>query len=104
VREPNTKKADVAEHPEEFRHVGLLVNESPGDGRVTLYLVVRQLGSRRHPTSLLHALQQANDACASPRIAKTLFGKRESNHLTSQIFYASQVGKWLVYRHSMGLC
>jgi hypothetical protein len=25
-----TKKADVAEHPEEFRHVGLLANEPPG--------------------------------------------------------------------------
>jgi hypothetical protein len=37
------KKADVAEHPEEFHHVGLLFNESPGNDRVTLYLVVRQL-------------------------------------------------------------
>jgi hypothetical protein len=25
-----TKKADVAEHPEVFHHVGLLVNEPPG--------------------------------------------------------------------------
>ena len=25
-----TKKADVAEHPEVFDHVGLLVNEPPG--------------------------------------------------------------------------
>jgi hypothetical protein len=33
-----TKKADVAEHPEVFNHVGLLVNESPGMGRVALYL------------------------------------------------------------------
>ena len=38
-----TKKADVAEHPEEFHHVGLLSNESPGDNRITLYLVLRQL-------------------------------------------------------------
>jgi hypothetical protein len=37
------QKADVAEHPEEFHHVGLLSNESPGDDRITLYLVVRQL-------------------------------------------------------------
>ena len=27
---PRTKKADVAEHPKVFDHVGLLVNESPG--------------------------------------------------------------------------
>jgi hypothetical protein len=27
---PKTKKADVAEHPKVFDHVGLLVNESPG--------------------------------------------------------------------------
>jgi hypothetical protein len=25
-----TKKADVAEHPEVFHHVGLLINEPPG--------------------------------------------------------------------------
>jgi hypothetical protein len=25
-----TKKADVAEHPEVFDHVGLLINEPPG--------------------------------------------------------------------------
>jgi len=27
---PKAKKADVAEHPEEFHHVGLLDNEPPG--------------------------------------------------------------------------
>jgi hypothetical protein len=27
---PGTQKADVAEHPEAFDHVGLLVNEPPG--------------------------------------------------------------------------
>jgi hypothetical protein len=27
---PQTEKADVAEHPEAFDHVGLLVNEPPG--------------------------------------------------------------------------
>jgi hypothetical protein len=27
--QPRTKKADVAEHPEELHHVGLLVNEPP---------------------------------------------------------------------------
>jgi hypothetical protein len=26
---PRTKKADVAEHPEVFDHVGLLINEPP---------------------------------------------------------------------------
>ncbi len=45
--ETQNKKADVAEHPEEFRHVGLLFNESPGIDRVTLYLVVRQLCNSR---------------------------------------------------------
>jgi hypothetical protein len=29
-RATNQKKADVAEHPEVFHHVGLLVNEPPG--------------------------------------------------------------------------
>jgi hypothetical protein len=29
---PKTKKADVAEHPEVFDHVGLLVNEPPAMG------------------------------------------------------------------------
>jgi len=37
----NRKKADVAEHPEVFDHVGLLVNEPPGTGRVALHLVIR---------------------------------------------------------------
>jgi len=27
---PRTKKADVAEHPKVFRHVGLLFNKPPG--------------------------------------------------------------------------
>jgi hypothetical protein len=27
---PKTKKADVAEHPKVFDHVGLLVNKPPG--------------------------------------------------------------------------
>src|SRR4029453_11497815 len=37
------KKADVAEHPEVFDHVGLLVNKPPGTGRGALQLVVRRL-------------------------------------------------------------
>jgi hypothetical protein len=36
------KKADMAEHAKVFHHVGLLVNEPPGMGRVALYLVIRQ--------------------------------------------------------------
>jgi hypothetical protein len=36
-----TKKADVAEHPEVFHHVGLLLNEPPGKSRVALQLVIR---------------------------------------------------------------
>jgi len=36
------KKTDVAEHPEAFRHVGLLFNETPGAGRGSLYLVIRR--------------------------------------------------------------
>jgi hypothetical protein len=35
----------VAEHPEVFRHVGLLVNEPPGTGRIALYLVIRNFDS-----------------------------------------------------------
>jgi hypothetical protein len=31
---PETKKADVAEHPEAFDHVGLLVNKPPGRARL----------------------------------------------------------------------
>ena len=30
VLSPETKKADVAEHPKVFDHVGLLFNEPPG--------------------------------------------------------------------------
>jgi len=36
-----TKKADVAEHPKIFRHVGLLLNEPPDKGRAALHLVIR---------------------------------------------------------------
>jgi hypothetical protein len=30
ITSPRTKKADVAEHPQVFDHVGLLTNEPPG--------------------------------------------------------------------------
>jgi hypothetical protein len=39
---PETKKADVAEHPKAFDHVGLLFNEPPGKGRGVLQLVIRR--------------------------------------------------------------
>jgi hypothetical protein len=35
------KKADVAENPEVFHHVGLLNNATPGRTRVALYQVIR---------------------------------------------------------------
>jgi hypothetical protein len=31
----------VAEHPQVFHHIGLLVNEPPGARRIALYLVIR---------------------------------------------------------------
>jgi len=40
------KKADVAEHPEVFDHVGLPVNEPPGQSRIALHLVIRQIRGR----------------------------------------------------------
>jgi hypothetical protein len=36
------KKADVAEHPKAFGHVGLLFNEPPRQDRVVLHLVIRR--------------------------------------------------------------
>ena len=39
----HSKKADVAEHPEVFHHVGLLVNGPSGRSRVALQLVIRQI-------------------------------------------------------------
>jgi hypothetical protein len=39
------KKADVAEHPKVFVHVGLLYNQPPGVHRVAIHPVTR-LGSR----------------------------------------------------------
>ncbi len=50
---PN-KKADVAEHPKVFHHVGLLFNAPSDSGRIALYLVFRMW---RHPTSPLRELQ-----------------------------------------------
>ena len=45
------KKTDVAEHPEVFDHVGILVNEPPRQDRVALCLVIRRfLGKRRSIT------------------------------------------------------
>ena len=47
---PRTKKADVAEHPKVFGHVGLLFNESPGQSRVALHLVIRPLSMQLYDT------------------------------------------------------
>ena len=55
---PN-KKADVTERPQAFHHVGLLVNERPGQRRVALYLVVRQV-CRKNPSTWLR-LQRHRD-------------------------------------------
>src|SRR3954465_10317585 len=38
----DTKKADVAEYPEVFDHVGLLIVGSPGSHRITLHLVFQR--------------------------------------------------------------
>jgi hypothetical protein len=43
VRIEANKKADVAEYPEVFDHVGLLVNGPPGTEGVAPYLVIRLL-------------------------------------------------------------
>jgi hypothetical protein len=40
------KKTDVAEHPQVFRHIGLLFNEPLAQRRVALYLVIRKLPSK----------------------------------------------------------
>jgi hypothetical protein len=44
-RSTENKKTDVAEHPQVFGHVGLLVNRLPG--RVALHLVIRRRLERR---------------------------------------------------------
>jgi hypothetical protein len=38
-----TKKADVVQHPEEFHHVGLLLNEPSGKRQVALQPVIRPI-------------------------------------------------------------
>ena len=48
------QKADVAEHPRAFDHVGLLFNEPPRHGRFALYSVIRRL-------QLNHSPEQASD-------------------------------------------
>ena len=69
---PRTKKADVAQHPKVLSHVGLLVNEPPGQGRIALYLVTQQRtlrGTDGHAAALprLHALygqDEGKQACS----------------------------------------
>ena len=40
---PEMKQADVAEDPEVFHHVGLLITEPPGLGRAALQLIFRRI-------------------------------------------------------------
>src|ERR1700733_6602823 len=42
ARASETKKADVAEHPQVFDHVGLLIDGPPGLSRVAPHLVLRR--------------------------------------------------------------
>jgi hypothetical protein len=37
VLSPRTKKADVAEHPRAFGHVGLLFNQPPGKAELLFF-------------------------------------------------------------------
>jgi hypothetical protein len=48
---PRTKKADVAEHPLVFDHVGLLVNEPPGTAELLSIKSSDDLRSRAAPTT-----------------------------------------------------
>src|ERR1700730_5888576 len=45
---PRIKKTDVAERPEAFDHVGLLVNGPPDTRRVALHLVIRRRTNHRY--------------------------------------------------------
>jgi hypothetical protein len=47
MQDTKTKKADGAECPKEFRHVGLLGNKPTVRDRFALYLVIRSLKNRR---------------------------------------------------------
>jgi hypothetical protein len=68
ARSLTRKKTDVAEHPEAFRHVGLLVNSPPGSGQVALYIVFRccwETNSERLPTGVILSHAAANTRIAS---------------------------------------
>jgi hypothetical protein len=60
---PRTKKADVAEHPQAFDHVGLLVNKPPEKPGCYLFshptnLLARLLASMPHPLHRLNHIPQ----------------------------------------------
>jgi len=65
---PQTKKADVEEHPEVFLHVGLLFNELHGAGRNSTGRVAPYLGIRR--TQLKHEMAFTVVTC--PRVTDPL--------------------------------
>src|SRR6185503_15002328 len=69
-----TKKADVAEHPKVFDHVGLLVNQPPGINRAAVVLVVR-----RHWEAALPTRPQPDTSHSRP-------WDRQSNGQTGYLF------------------
>ena len=64
VRNKAKKKADVAEPPEGFHHVGLLCIAPTGISRFALYIVVRKLIE-----SCYEVVKQ--ELCNSPRLDRT---------------------------------
>src|SRR5271157_1649622 len=65
------KKADVAEHPKVFDHVGLLVNGPTSAGWVTLYLVIRRcafnLPGRANKSQRIRRADKSITLCAAAR-------------------------------------
>jgi hypothetical protein len=58
ARRQKSKKADVAEHPEVFHHVGLLANEPSGEPDCSLY---------SHPTTFIPLFSRAALVFIAPR-------------------------------------
>jgi hypothetical protein len=69
------KKADVAEHPGVFDHVGLLSNEPLGAGRVALHLVIRR------NTGKIAANESPNGNTTRPVNGTPVFGHKAENLL-----------------------
>ena len=77
------KKADVAEHPKVFDHVGLLFNEPPRQGRVVLHLVIRRT------LIVSHGMENATAFDRHPPLLATLYsrenpGRDRSHHQRTQ--------------------